>query len=322
MKIFIAGATGVLGRRLVSGLSGRGHEVVGIARSEEKADLVEELGGSPARVDLFDREGLTRAAGGAEVVIHAATAIPTGMRARFRKSWKLNDRIRTEGTRVLTEAAGSVGARRYLQQGVVWVVKDADGVYDEDTPPDPPELVRSSVEGEELARKAGARHGFEVGILRCGQFYAPDAAHSRMMARMLLKRRLPVIGRGEAVLAPIHADDAASAFVAAAEAAKAEGVWHVVDDDPVPAEGYFHRLARVLEAPPPRRVPTWLARLLVGRLTVEALTTSMETSNARAREELGWAPAFPTHREGFVATVERWRREGFHPGRPDRGGPA
>lgn len=319
MRTFIAGATGVLGRRLVSELASRGHEVVGLARSDDGAALVERLGGTPARPSLFDSDALARAAEGAEVVIHAATAILVGAKARWKRSWAMNDRIRTEGTRALTEAAGAVGARRYLQQSVVWVVKDPRGPYDEDTPPDPPELVVSAVEGEEIAREAGERAGFEVGVLRCGAFYGADTDHSRTMARLLLGRRLPVIGRGGHTFAPIHADDAAGSFAAAAEANRADGTWHVVDDGPLPAARYFELLADALGAPRPRRVPTWIARLLLGRRVVESLTTPMDTTNARARRELGWAPRFSTCREGFVRMVERWRNEGFVP--EERGSP-
>lgn len=314
MRTFIAGATGVLGRRLVSELSSRGHEVVGLARSDDGAALVERLGGIPARPSLFDADALARAAEGADVVIHAATAIPVGAKARWKSAWAMNDRIRTEGTRALTEAAGAVGARRYLQQSVVWVTRHPGGPYDEATPPDPPELVVSAVEGEEIAREAGARAEFEVGVLRCGAFYGADTDHSRTMARLLLKRRLPVIGRGEHTFAPIHADDAAGSFVAASEADSADGTWHVVDDEPLPAARYFELLAEALGAPRPRRVPTWIARLLLGRRVVESLTTPMDTTNTRARRDLGWSPRFPTCREGFARMVERWRREGFVPG--------
>ncbi|MFW6078129.1 MAG: NAD-dependent epimerase/dehydratase family protein [Gemmatimonadota bacterium] len=314
MKILIAGATGVLGRRLVAGFSRRGHDVVGLARSDAKADLVRDLGGDPARADLFDAGTLVRVAEGAELVVHAATAIPVGFGARRREAWTTNDRIRTEGTRALAAAAGAVGARRLLQQSVVWVVKDRGAPrYDETTTPDPPVLIRSAVEGEVIAREAGARHGFEVGVLRAGTFYGEDTAHSRTIAKLLRRRRLPVLGRGDNLLAPIHADDAARAFIAAAEAETADGIWHVVDDEPVTAAHYFERLARLLDAPTPRRAPLWLGRLLLGRHVVESLTTPMNTSNERARRELRWEPDFPSIREGFARMVERWRREGLVP---------
>ncbi|HEX2203631.1 MAG TPA: NAD-dependent epimerase/dehydratase family protein, partial [Longimicrobium sp.] len=315
MKIFIAGATGVLGRRMVAELAGRGHEVVGMARGEEKAALVRSLGGVPAQVSLFDADALARAADGAEVVVHAATAIPTGMEARSPKAWEANDRIRRDGTRALTEAAARVGARRYLQQSVAWVVRTAPGgpFYDESTPPDPPAPLVSAIDGERIALEAGAKHGFEAAVLRGGMFYGADTAHNRMMTELLLKRRLPILGRGDYLTAPIHADDVAGAFVLAAEAPRVTGTWHVVDDEPVTAAALFRRLAEAVGAPEPRRLPLWIAKLLLGRVVVEAMTVSMNTSNAKLRRELGWVPRYPTYREGIAQMVAAWREEGFLP---------
>lgn len=305
MRIFIAGATGVLGRQLVRRFTDAGHEVVGLARTDANAELIRALGGRPARADLFDLESLSAAAEGADVVIHAATAIPAGASMRSRKGWEVNDRIRREGTRTLTGAAGAVGADLYLQQSVAWVVETApDGpAYDEDTPPNPPELLRSAVDGERIARSAGAAHGFHVGVLRGGSFYGPEA--SRGTAALLRARRMPVVGAGEQLVAPIHEADMARAFLAAAES-DAEGTWHVVDDEPVPHATLLRHFASALGAPEPRRIPRWLGRLLLGRHVLESLTTSMNTSNARARRELGWAPRFPTYRDGIAATVRAW----------------
>lgn len=313
MKIFIAGATGVLGRRLVRMLAERGHDVLGIARTREKAELVRALGGTPVEADLFDERSLAAAAAGAEVVIHAATAIPAPASARSLAAWSMNDRIRQVGTRALTGAAARVGARRYLQQGVVWVVKGQGrgAPYDEDTPPNPPALLRTAVEAEAIARDAGARHGFSVGVLRGGSFYGPDTS-SRDMAEMLLARRLPIIGSGENLVASIHPDDMAHAFVLAAES-NLNGTWHVVDDQPLPLATVLRTLAEVVGAPAPRSVPLWLARLLAGKHVVESLTTPMNTTNARLRRDLGWAPRYPTVREGLAATAEEWRRAGFPP---------
>lgn len=315
MRIFIAGATGVLGRRMVAELAGRGHEVVGMARDDEKAALVRRLGGVPARASLFDADALARAAEGAEVVVHAATAIPEAMEARSPKAWEANDRIRREGTRALTEAAARIGARRYLQQSVAWVVRTPPGgpFYDERTSADPSPLLRSAVEGEEIAMAAGARHGFEAAVLRGGLFYGADTSHSRMMTRLLLRRRLPVLGRGDFLSAPVHADDVARAFTLAVEAPSAAGTWHVVDDEPVTAAALFRHWAAALGAPEPRRLPLWIARLLLGKDVVESMTVSMNTSNAKIRRELGWAPRYPTYREGIAQMVAAWREEGFLP---------
>ena len=167
MRALVTGATGVLGRRLVRELASRGFEVVGSARGARGARAVREAGGSPVEVDLFDANALARAAEGSEVVVHAATSIPTRA-ARRPASWALNDRLRRDGTRALTEAAGRVGARRYLQQSIVWVIRpEAGESYDEATPPNPAAVTRSAVDGEEIALEAGERHGFTASVLRC-----------------------------------------------------------------------------------------------------------------------------------------------------------
>jgi len=306
VRIFVAGATGVLGRRLIPELAARGHHVVGLARSEAKAAQVRRLGGAAASASLFEAEELARAADGAEVVIHVATAIPT-QTARRKAAWELNDRIRREGTRALARAAGLIGARRYLQQSVVWVVKRRVGEtpFDEQTPPDPPALLRSAVDGEETARAAGARYGFGVAVLRGGSFYGPETAHSRMMASLIRRRQLPILGRGEFLLAPLHVADAALAFATAVEAS-ATGTWNVMDDEPVSVARFLSHFAALLGAPPPRRLPLWIGRLVLGSAVLESLTTSMATSNAAIRRDLGWAPRYPTYREGLAEMVNTW----------------
>jgi nucleoside-diphosphate-sugar epimerase len=309
VRIFIAGATGVLGRRLIPALAVRGHHVVGLARSEAKATEVRRLGGAAASASLFEAEELARAADGAEVVIHVATAIPT-QRARRKAAWELNDRIRRAGTRALARAAGLIGARRYLQQSVVWVVKRRVGEtpFDERTAPDPPALLRSAVDGEETARAAGARYGFGVAVLRAGSFYGPETAHSRLMASLIRRRQLPILGRGEVLLAPLHVADAALAFATAVEASTV-GTWNVMDDEPVCVARFLSHFAALLGAPPPRRLPLWIGRLVLGSAVFESLTTSMATSNAAIRRDLGWAPRYPTYREGLAEMVNTWKAE-------------
>jgi nucleoside-diphosphate-sugar epimerase len=310
MKVFIAGATGVLGRRLVRQFRERGHGAVGLVRSAEGEQTVRSLEGEPRRGDLFDSDSLARAAEGCDVVIHAATAIPTRPRTGP-ADWAMNDRIRREGTRALARAAGMAGARIYLQQSIVWVARPPDGSsFDESCPVQPHPLYNSAAEGEQIAREAGARQGFQVMVLRFGGFYSADAAHSRMLAEGLARRRLPIVGSGGAVMALIHSDDAAGAFVSAAEAGHA-GLWHVVDDYPVSVAELLRTLAQKLCAPTPRRVPVWLARLVAGKTAVEYFTTSTRTSNQKFKDEVGWKPRFPTIREGLEEVVAAWRAVGF-----------
>ena len=309
MKVFIAGASGVLGRRLVAQLLGRGHAVIGQVRSPKAEAVVRAAGGTPRHADLFDSDSLARAADGCDTVIHAATAIPAKVKLTP-SDWAMNDRIRRQGTRRLTEAAAKIGARAYLQQSVVWAVRPRDdSPFDEDSPPGSDPVMQSAVDAEQIAREAGAEEGFLVAVLRGGAFYDADSAHTRMMAEALRKRSLPVIGSGHAVSAMIHTDDAASAFVTAAEQPR-DGVWHVVDDELVAVREYLEAFASRLGARPPRKVPAWLAKWFAGGQAVAWLTRSTRTTNARLKRDFGWSPRYPTYREGLDQIVAAWKAEG------------
>ena len=309
MRVFVAGATGVLGRRLVKLFRARGDSVVGLVRTAAGERTVTALGGEPHRADLFDADALARGAEGCEVVVHAATSIPVKTRPAA-KDWATNDRIRRAGTQALATCAAKIGARLYLQQSEIWVARPRDGsFFDEDSPAQPGRHSRSALDGEDIAREIGEKHGFHVSVLRCGWFYGPDAAHTRFFAQGLRARRLPVIGKGDAVWAILHLDDAASAFVAAATAPRS-GTWHVVDDQLVGVGEFLNHFAERLAAPRPRQVPAWLARLVAGSYAVDFFTTSSRTSNARFRREFGWAPCFLSYREGIDQIVANWAAAG------------
>ncbi len=314
MKVFVAGATGVLGRRVVGQLCARGHTVLGLVRSDQGEKTVRSLGGEARRADLFDTASLARAAAGAQAVIHAATAIPTKARPSA-ADWAMNDRIRREGTRALCDAAVRIGARHFILQSIVWVARPSDDApFDETSPPNPDPVTQSAYDAERIAREKAQTGAIRTAVLRCGSFFAPDARHTRMLGEAIARRRLPIIGDGDAVWACIHADDAASAFVAAAEAGRG-GLWHVVDDQPVVVKNLLTALAALLGAPPPRTSPSWLARLVAGSRTVEFFTRSTRTSNARFRADIGWIPLFSSYREALRQIVSAWRMEGF-PGIP------
>lgn len=310
MKIFIAGATGVLGRGLIREFVAGGHQVAGLVRDRRGQSAVEVLGAQSRHADLFDADALARAAEGADVVIHAATAIPVKTRPTPR-DWEMNDRIRRDGTRALAAAAARAGARLYIQQSIVWVARPPDGsFFDESSTPQPTGDYRSAYDGEQIAFEAGAREGFNVAALRCGWFYGADAAHTRMFGEGIMKRRLPIVGRGDAVWSCLHTEDAARAFVAAAEGDRT-GVWHVVDNQPVTVEECLKAFAARLGAPAPRRVPVWLARLVAGRQAVGFFTSSTVTSNEKFRRDFGWTPRFASYREGFDQIADAWRAQGF-----------
>jgi nucleoside-diphosphate-sugar epimerase len=308
MRVFIAGASGVLGRRLIQQLTARGHSIIGQVRSPKAESVVRAAGGEARHADLFDAESLAKAADGCDTVIHAATAIPT-KRKPTPPDWAMNDRIRRKGTRCLTEAAAKIGAKTYLQQSVVWIARPKDeSAFDEDSPTVPDPAIQSAIDAEEIAREAGSADGFTVAILRGGFFYDSESAHTRMLADGLRKRQMPIIGTGGAVWAMIHSDDAASAFVTVAEQPK-NGVWHVVDNELVTVRAFLGEFAARLGARPPRRVPVWLGTWIAGERAVAYFTKSTRTTNARLRSDFGWTPRYPTYREGLDQIVAAWNAE-------------
>jgi nucleoside-diphosphate-sugar epimerase len=311
MRVFIAGASGVLGRRLVRQFVERGHAVIGQVRSAKAESAVREAGGEPRHADLFDAESLAKAAEGCDTVIHAATAIPTKQKPAP-EDWAMNDRIRRKGTRCLTEAAAKIGAKTYLQQSITWVARPKnESPFNENSPTVPAPAVQSAIDAEAIAREAESVEGFTVSILRCGYFYDSESAHIRMFADALRKRQLPIMGGGDVLWAMIHTDDAASAYLAAAEK-PVSGIWHVVDNELVQVRAFLNEFAVRLRAPAPRRVPIWLARWLAGEQVVEYFTKSTRTTNALFRSNFGWTPRYHSFREGLDQIVASWNDEAAH----------
>jgi nucleoside-diphosphate-sugar epimerase len=314
MKVFVAGATGVLGRRLVDRLADRDHEVVGLARDGDGERAVEDRGGTARRGDVLDPDTLADAVDeDTEVVVHAATAIP-GSTKPSDDEWERNDRVRLAGARNLLDAAPD-GLRQFVFPSVVWVARQPDGsAFDESADRHPDRSTRSAAETEDLVRERADTGGFDAATLRCGLLYAPDARDTRDWARRLLEGDLPAVGGGllgrrDAELSFVHADDAAAAVVAAVEN-QANGTYHAVDDEPVAVAEFFRTFAALLDAPAPRRVPAWLARLFVGTVTARLLASPTPTTNEKARRELDWEPDYPTCSEGLRQVVDTWRETG------------
>jgi 2-alkyl-3-oxoalkanoate reductase len=300
MKVFVAGATGAIGKQLIPQLVAAGHEVTGMTRSPEKADALRALGAKAAVADGLDRTAVREAVLRAEpeAVIHQMTSLTgTFNLKKFDEFFALTNRLRTEGTDYLLEAAQAAGARRFLAQSQCNDFERTGGlVKSEDDPldPDPPAALRHL----EAATLGAA--GIEGLALRYANFYGPgtNLAPGGEMVELVRKRRLPIIGDGSGVWSLIHMVDAAAATVAAVERG-APGVYNVADDEPAPARIWLPELARVLGAKPPLRVPVWLGRLAAGEAGVLLFTRLRGASNARAKRELGWELRYPSWRDGF-----------------------
>lgn len=310
MKTFIAGSTGAIGQSLVPYLIEKGHEVVALVRTPQKGKLVEALGAKVAVADALDKEELTAAIRRAqpEVIIHQLTALAgaTGNFKRFDEEFALTNRFRTEVTDTLLAAARLVGARRFIAQSFCgWpFAREGGPLKTEEDPldPNPPASFSQSLAAirylEQTVRQAS---DVEALALRYGFLYGPGTgmAQDGAMVELVRKRQIPLVGDGAGMWSFIHIQDVAHA-TAAAMSCGAPGIYNVVDDEPAPVSTWLPYLAEVLGARPPRRVPVWLARFLIGEGGVSMMTKIRGGSNAKARREFGWQPLYPTWRQGFA----------------------
>jgi nucleoside-diphosphate-sugar epimerase len=308
MRVFVAGATGALGRRLVSLLVAGGHQVAAMTRTPEKAAGLRASGAKPMVADALDRDAVLAALSEAqpEVVVHQLTALAglTGFRP-FDEGFAVTNRLRTEGTDHLVAAARAVGARRLVAQSFAgWPFARVGGpVKTEDDPldPDPPAELRRTLNAiRHLEAAVLGADGLEGLVLRYGGFYGPGTSLGAggYMLEDLRRRRMPIVGAGTGVWSFVHIDDAATATLAAVEGC-APGIYHIVDDDPAPASVWLPELAAAVGARPPRRLPAWVVRLAAGEHAVVLMTEARGAANAKARRELGWRPAWPSWRRGF-----------------------
>ena len=316
MKVFVAGATGALGRVLVPQLVARGHEVVGMTRSASKQDLVRSLGARPVVADALDPGAVGQAVASAEpeVIVHELTALSGPMSMRDARhpdrshAAIMTNRLRTEGTDHLLAAGRAVGARRFVAQSFAAFrfARTGGPVQTEADPldPNPPAALRAPLVGIlHLERAVTTIEWGEGLVLRYGGFYGPATAISlardAVMATPIRKRRFPIIGDGGGVFSHVHIQDAATATALAVDHGQ-PGIYNVVDDDPAPVREWLPALARALEAKPPRRIPRWLARLLAGEGPAVMMTEGRGASNAKAKRELGWQLRYPSWRQGFA----------------------
>jgi nucleoside-diphosphate-sugar epimerase len=317
MKVFLAGATGVLGTALVPQLVARGHEVVGMTRTASKQDLVRSLGARPVVADALDPDAVAQAVASAEpeVIVHQLTALSgkTSMRdARHPERSSaviMTNRLRTEATDHLLAAGRAVGARRFVAQSIAAFRFDrTDGPLQTEADPldhNVPAAMRPGLEAILYLEQAVTTMDWGEGLaLRYGSLYGPgtgiSVAPDAMMTAPIRKRRFPLIGGGGGVWPFVHIADAASATVAAVEQGPS-GVYNVVDDDPAPVREWLPALASALGAKPPRRVPRWPVRLAAGEAAAVMMTDmNGGASNAKAKRELGWQPRYASWRQGFA----------------------
>jgi nucleoside-diphosphate-sugar epimerase len=305
MKVFVAGATGAVGSALVPVLVEAGHEVVGMTRSEGKADSLRAAGAEAAVADALDREAVVAAVRDAqpEVVVHELTALPSKFDTRkFDRTFEQTNRLRTEGTDNLLGAARAAGARRFVAQSFAgWPYAPTGGpVKAEADPldPDPPKAMRATLDSiRRLESTVLGADDIEGIVLRYGGFYGPGTGVAVMLDE-IRKRRFPIVGDGGGVWSFVHTDDAARATLAAIERGR-PGIYNVVDDEPAPVSEWLPYLAETIGAKPPWRVPAFVGRLAAGEAGLSLMTRSRGASNAKAKRELGWEPRYRSWRQGF-----------------------
>jgi nucleoside-diphosphate-sugar epimerase len=311
MKVLVAGASGALGGRLVPQLVARGHVVVGMTRTPSKADALRALGARPAVADALDPDAVARVVAEAEpeVIVHQLTALSGGLDMRhIDRFLATTNRLRTEGTDHLLAAGRAVGARRFVAQSYAgWPFSRTGGPAKSETDPldpHPPEALRETLDAIRYLERAVTGIDWGEGlVLRYGGFYGPGTGMSLEpdadMAKVVRRRRIPIVGGGGGVWSFIHIDDAAAATVSAVEHGP-DGIYNVVDDEPAPVREWLPALATALHAKPPRRIPRWLGRLAAGEAATVMMTEIRGASNAKAKRELGWRPRYASWRVGFA----------------------
>jgi len=309
VRVFVAGASGVIGRALVPRLVAAGHEVTGTTRDDRSAEAIRATGAQAAICDALDAAAVEDAVieANPEVIVSELTSLPKDYDLRT-IDYEPTNRLRIEGGRNLISAGRKVGARRYITQSIAFVYEpEGDWVKDEEarTFVEAPGRFASGLEATLTSEgEALEADGMEGLVLRYGQFYGPDTYFDRggSIAEQVRKRRFPQVGSGSGVFSFIHVDDAADATVASIERG-APGIYNVVDDDPAPISDWLPVFADAIGAKRPMRVPTFLARLLGGKAAAVMATQLRGASNAKAKRELGWQPAHPSWRQGFAASL-------------------
>lgn len=302
MRVFVAGASGALGRRLVPQLINAGHEVIGTHHSPSSAELLRTLGAKAVPLDLLDAAAVRTAVleSEPEAIVHQATALANAKFSRsLDKTFVETNQLRTKGTDALLAAAREAGVRRFVAQSFASYryVRAGGPIKTEDDPLDPTPAPNTQQSSAAMAYLDQAVTGFGGIALRYGGFYGDP---NDGWAELVRKRWFPIIGDGGGMISWIHLEDAVAATVLALDH-EDPAIYNIVDDEPAPVREWLPVLAKAVGAKPPRRLPTWLARLLVGEAAVVMGTEVPGASNAKAKRELGWTLRYPSWRTGFSA---------------------
>jgi 2-alkyl-3-oxoalkanoate reductase len=303
MRVFVAGATGAIGRRLVPQLVARGHEVIGTTLRPNRLDELVKMGAEAIVLDGLDADAVEKAVAHAwpDAIVHQMTALSGPQDLKRPDRWfAVTNQLRTEGTEHLLAAAAGAGVKRFVAQSFIGWNNSRDGgpVKTEDDPLDPDPLPEQSetlaaIRHVEWAVTSAPLEGL---VLRYGNLYGPGA--SEWLVDAMNDRKLPIVGGGTGVWSFIHVDDAASATVAALDHGT-PGIYNVVDDEPTLVAEFLTDLAQIVGARPPMKIPAWVGRLVAGRVVVRMMTEQRGASNAKAKRELGWTPTWSTWRDGF-----------------------
>lgn len=306
-RVFLAGASGVIGGPLIPALLEQGHEVVGLARSDRSAERIRQSGAEAVIADVLDAESVRAAVEQSrpEIVLSHLTKLPSDLNPRkMKKAYGANDLVRGRGTANLLAAARSAGARRIVVQNVCFLYEPEGGlVKSEDAPlyrDAPPYIERTIKVHEAMEASVTGAGDIEGLVLRFGFWYGPGTsfASGGFTAGEVRKRRFPIVGDGGGLFSFCHIDDVVAASIAALSGGDS-GIYNICDDDPAAVREWVPEYAKALGAPPPRRAPKWLARLIVGGYAATMMTKLRGASNAKAKRALGWSPIYPSWRQGF-----------------------
>lgn len=297
-RVFVAGATGVLGRRVVANLVADGHSVFGSSRSKQNETILNELGAEPRAVDLFNRDSVVQATRDCDLILHLATAIPDKMRTRL-SDWAANDRLRRETTEHLVAASQEHDAA-LIVQSITFLYGDKAGANVDETSAIGSELSPILTSAVDMEATVFAAEELQYVILRFGSFYCWDSTQTQDLIKLVRRGRYGCIGKGDTFWNVIHVDDAATAICHAVASTKNREVYNICDDQSVTPFELGSFLGETLGTQrSPLLVPKWMANIALGSHTVRTLTASHRASNTKAKRDLGWTPRYPSFREGY-----------------------